>query len=152
MNMIATVLQVNRQGLLVRDDETGQEVQVNMRNGNRFSVGDRVRIAFSGQMTSSIPPQISATSVQRLRPSGPEFLPPPGPSPSPGSSNEVRGVITQRGRNFLMVRENRTGQQYRVEYVFAHHFCVRQQVIVRYDTITLSNPPRVTATDITPIC
>lgn len=139
MNMTATVLQADRQSLLVRNEEA-EEVRVNYRNANNFSVGDRIRITFNGQMTFSIPPQITATSIERLRPA-------PQPVPS-----EVRAVVIQRGRNFLIVINMQNNQQIRVEYPYAHHFCVGQQVIVRYDTITLSNPPRVTATDIIPAC
>lgn len=139
MNMIATVIQVNPRSLLVRDEETGEEVMVFFRNAGSFSVGDRINITFNGQMTLSIPPQITATSIQIL-------------NPIPPIASEIRAVVLQRGRNFLLVRNTQNRQQIQVEYPYAHHFCVQQQVIVRYDSITLSNPPRVTATDIIPLC
>lgn len=141
MIMNATVLRVDRQSLLVRDDATGEEVLVFTPNANRFSVGDRVRIIHSGQMTLSIPPQITAISIQRL-----------GSTPSRPTPSQMRAVVLQRGRNFLIVQDIRDRRQVRVEYSFAHHFCVGQRVDVSYNTITLGNPPRVTATDVTPIC
>lgn len=140
MVMTATVTEVNPQSLLVRNEETGEVVLVIFRDANRFSVGDRVRITYNGQMTFSIPPQITATAIQRLS---------PALRPTP---REVRAVVLQRGRNSLLVQSLRDRQQLRVEYPFAHHFCVGQRVDVRYNTITMSNPPRVTATDILPVC
>lgn len=140
MIMIATVIRVDRQSLLVRNEETGEEFLVFFRDADRFSVGDRVRITYNGQVTLSIPPQITATSIQRL-----------GPAPQP-SQRVMRAVVLQIGRNFLIVQNTRDRQQVRVEYPLARHFCVGQRVDIRYDTITLSNPPRVTATDIIPVC
>ena len=139
MTMTATVIRVNRQSLLVRDEETGEEVLVNVRNTSDFSVGDRVRITYNGQMTFSIPPQITAISIQRI------------PAPQP-SQREMRAIVLQAGRNFLIVQNIRDRQQVRVEYPFARHFCVGQRIDIRYDTLVLSNPPRVTATDIIPVC
>lgn len=138
MVMIATVNRVNRQSLLVTNEQNGEEVLVYFRNAGAFSPGDRISITFNGQMTFSIPPQITATSIQRM---GRESAP-----------SQMRAVVLQRGRDFLIVRNAQTGQQFRVDYAFAHHFCARQQITVRYDTLTLGNPPRVTATDIIPIC
>lgn len=144
MTMNATVLQVNPQSLLVRNEETGEEVLVLFNNTSSFSVGDRIRITFSGQMTLSIPPQITATSIEIIRP-----FPPAPPFPQP---SEMRAVVLQKGINFLLVRNLQNRQLIRVEFPQAHHFCIQQQIIVRYDTITFSNPPRVTATDIISVC
>lgn len=143
MAMNATVIRSNRQSLLVRNEANGEEVMVFFRNANAFSPGDRIRIIFNGQMTMSIPPQISAISIQRLRPA------PPSPHPSP---RQMRAVVLQSGRNALIVRDTRDQRQIRVEYPHAHHFCAGQRVDIRYDTITMSNPPRVSATDIFPVC
>lgn len=142
MNMFATVLQVDSQSLLVRDEATGEEVLVFFPNASRFSVGDRVRITHNGQMTLSIPPQITATAIERLRPT----------TPAPSVPSQMRAIVLQRGRNFLIVWNIQDRRQIRVEYPYAHHFCVQQQVLIRYDTITMTNPPRVTATEITPVC
>lgn len=140
MNMTATVIRVEPRSLLVRNEENGEEVLVFYRNAGNYSVGDRIRINFNGQMTLSIPPQITAISIVRLSPES-------QPTPS-----EIRAVVLQKGRDFLIVRNMQNRQQLRVQYPFAHHFCVRQQVTVRYETITLTTPPTVTATDIIPIC
>jgi len=147
MIMIATVLQVDSRSLLVRDSATGDEVLVLFSGANRFSVGDRVRISYSGEMTFSIPPQITAISIQRIQ----GAVPPPAPQPQP-SPTEMRAVVLQRSRTSLLVRDNQSGRQVRVNYPYAFHFCVRQQIVVSYDTITLSNPPLVNATNITPVC
>lgn len=61
--MQARVLRVNRNNLLVRDCRTGQSVQVNTDRARRFRVGQRIIIQFSGAMTMSIPPQISAIDI-----------------------------------------------------------------------------------------
>lgn len=66
MTMFATVLSVQRGSLMVLDLSTRQRVQVNTRDAFRFRRGDIVRIRYSGAMTMSIPPQISATSIVRV--------------------------------------------------------------------------------------
>lgn len=142
MNMTATVLRVNPQSLLVRDESNGQEVLVLFRGANTFSSGDRIRITFNGQMTPSIPPQITATAIQRLSPAGSQ----------PSGQTEMEAVVLRRGRGYLIVRRVRDRQQIRVEYRDARYFCPNQRVRVSYDTFTFGNPPRVTATDVSPIC
>lgn len=61
--MNATVIHVQCNHMLVCDHATSQEVFVHTNDACRFSVGDQVRIEFSGVMTMSIPPQISATCI-----------------------------------------------------------------------------------------
>lgn len=61
--MYARVLRVRRNNLLVWDRDTGQTVQVNTPNALRFRPGNTVRIEYSGAMTMSIPPQISAARI-----------------------------------------------------------------------------------------
>ena len=68
MTMTATVLNVRQDGLLVRNQRTGQEVQVHTRLARRFRRGDRVLIVYNGIMTMSLPPQITATRIVRLPP------------------------------------------------------------------------------------
>lgn len=94
MTMTATVLRVNPGSLLVRNEANGEEVLVNTRSANRFSPGDRVRITHRGQMTFSIPPQITATSIQRL---GGAPAPPPRPTPPQSALSEMRAIVLQRG-------------------------------------------------------
>jgi len=144
--MFATVIESDSESLLVRDVRTGDEVRVFFRGSDRFMPGDRIIITYSGAMTRSIPPQITATSIQRIA-----SVNPPMPQPQP-TQTEFRGVVLQRRHNSLLVRDTMNGRQVIVNYPYAHHFCVSQQIDVKYDTITLSDPPRVDATDITPIC
>lgn len=66
MTMTADVLEVHPESLLVRDWESGEEVQVNLSCPCRFRPGDRVTIRYDGTMTMSIPPQISAQCIRRL--------------------------------------------------------------------------------------
>lgn len=139
MTMDATVIRTEQRRLLVRDSQSGNEVMVNFNNARRFSSGDHVRITHNGIMTNSIPPQITATAIQRI----------PAPPTPPA---EIRAVILQRSHNSLLVRDMRDGRQIRVNYPFAYHFCVRQQIVVKHDAITMDNPPRVEAKDIIPIC
>lgn len=143
MNMIATVIQSNPGRLLVRDSSTGEEVIVFTRDAGNFVPGDRIMITFSGAMTLSIPPQITAISIQRL----PDFTLPLEPEEA-----EMRATILQTMRNSLLVWDIDNDRDVVVSSPYSHHFCVRQQVIIRYDSIRLSNPPEVTATDIIPIC
>jgi hypothetical protein len=66
--------------------------------------------------------------------------------------SEVQGTVIQKGRNFITVVGTRDRRQYRVEYPYAHHFCLGQQVTVRYNGISWGNPARVSATDVAPVC
>ena len=61
--MHARVLESEQCRLLVCDVHTRQQVLVHADNACRFCPGDCVCIRFSGAMTNSIPPQISADSV-----------------------------------------------------------------------------------------
>lgn len=139
MILNATVLETGRNNLLVRDAATGEEILVHTPNAQFFGPGDHVRIVFDGRMTLSIPPQITATSIQRT-------------GGAPSGASEMRAVILQKGNGFLIVRNLQDNTQYRVNYNMAHHFCVRQRVNIRYDTLTLTSPPTINAVDITPIC
>lgn len=67
MTMTADVLKNNGDSLFVRDWESGQEVQVNLPCPCRLCPGDRVCIRYDGVMTLSLPPQIAAQSVRKLR-------------------------------------------------------------------------------------
>jgi len=144
MIMKATVIQTRPRNLLVRDLETGEEVSVHFQNAARFSAKDRISITYDGKMTRSIPPQITAISIQRLHPSN--------PSPPQSSPTEARVVVLRKGRDFLLVRGVRDNKQMRVNFSHANHFCAGQQIIIRYDTIKMSNPPEVNAIEITPVC
>lgn len=66
MTMRATVLKIKNCSLLVRDHSTSQEVVVHIAATCQFRVGDQVCIQYSGAMTMSIPPQISATCITRI--------------------------------------------------------------------------------------
>jgi len=71
VTMRASVLSVQNDRLVVYDHEMSQEVIVHTPQARRFCVGDYILIHYSGAMTASIPPQISATSISvipRCRP------------------------------------------------------------------------------------
>ena len=63
--MCALVIEVREDALLVRDQSTCQEVQVNTSCAHCYSAGDRICIRYSGAMTNSLPPQISADCIRR---------------------------------------------------------------------------------------
>lgn len=63
--LYATVLEVQNCSLLVCDRQTNQQVLVNARNACCFSVGEAITIYYNGVMTKSIPPQITASCIQR---------------------------------------------------------------------------------------
>lgn len=64
--MRAVVKQVQTCYLLVCDCMTGQEVLVHSPDACHFCVCDRVCIHYSGAMTLSLPPQITATCITKL--------------------------------------------------------------------------------------
>ena len=64
--MTARVLEVGSGFLLVCDQSTCQQVQVNTSNACCYRVGQCLSIQYDGAMTASIPPQISATSICRI--------------------------------------------------------------------------------------
>ena len=64
--MCATVCRACPSYLLVCDHATRQQVVVHTDQACRFPAGTDVRICYDGAMTASMPPQISAQSIQRL--------------------------------------------------------------------------------------
>lgn len=63
----ATVLRAERCRLCVCDHSTQQEIIVHSPCACRFRHGDCVCIRYSGAMTMSIPPQISAACIEKVR-------------------------------------------------------------------------------------
>ena len=63
--MRAQVVEVQEDALLVCDQSTGQQVQVHTSCAHCYSAGDRICIRYSGAMTNSLPPQISADCIRR---------------------------------------------------------------------------------------
>lgn len=144
MVMIATVLRTDARGLLVMDMETGEEVFVNFGNASSFSPGDLVRITYTGTMTPSIPPQISATSVVLLNSIA---------QPQPTYSEIRRATILQVGRGVLIVRDpGHNNRRVTVNYPYAHHFCVGQRVNIQFETAFLNGGLTVNATEVSPTC
>lgn len=64
--MTARVMEVSCNSLLVCDQSTCQQVQVNTSNACCYRAGQCLCIHYDGAMTASIPPQISATSICRI--------------------------------------------------------------------------------------
>lgn len=64
--MHATVLCIECRQLLVCDSDTRQNVIVHTPTTQCFRPGDCICIEYSGAMTMSIPPQISATCITKL--------------------------------------------------------------------------------------
>lgn len=143
MFMNATVIRVNSGNLLVKDLENNQEVLVHYQNTRGLCPGDRIRIEFNGQMTRSIPPQITAISIQRIQHPTP---------PSQSVPTETRATILQRRNNSLLVRDMSNNRQLVVNTRHAHHFCIGQRITVKYDIIIMNNPPEINAIEITAIC
>jgi len=89
--MTGTVLSIGPRTLTVRNEESGEAIVVNFNNPRAFNVGDRVRVTYTGIMTMSEPPQITATNIQLVQPpvhrpppgGGPGHRPPPFPLPPP---------------------------------------------------------------------
>lgn len=145
MILEGVVQQVNPNSLLVREISTNNEILVNAANTRRFSRGDCVRVVHSGQMTFSIPPQIIAGSIQQIRCNQFDHRP-------PGAPSEMTALILQRRQGELLVRDIRNARQIIVVTPHSNHFCRGQRIIVTYDTIRMTNPPRVDARNIRTIC
>jgi len=71
MTMRATVLNVQDDRLLVFDHAMSQNVIVFTPDARRFCVGNHVLIRYSGIMTMSIPPQITAIGISVIPRFGP---------------------------------------------------------------------------------
>ncbi|HIS68935.1 MAG TPA: hypothetical protein IAA58_06165 [Candidatus Gallacutalibacter stercoravium] len=63
--MRARVLRVRNNSMLVYDQNGRQTVVVNTTEALRYRPGERVCILYSGAMTRSIPPQITALCISR---------------------------------------------------------------------------------------
>lgn len=146
MTLDATVLKVYNDRLLVRDFSNNQEIIVHSPDARRFSPGDTVRIFYNGQMTFSIPPQITAISIQKNQ----------CPiAPPQSNASQLRATVLQRGCNSLLVREIGTNKLFIVDCQNFCRFSVGQRIIIQYETIFLNVPPdpsRIVATNITPMC
>lgn len=66
MTMQAIVIRVRPGDLLVFDESMSQTVIVHTPQACRFRVGNCVTIFYSGIMTRSIPPQITAIKIVRI--------------------------------------------------------------------------------------
>ena len=64
--MTARVLEVRCASLLVCDCATGQQVQVNTADACCYRAGECLCIHYDGAMTTSLPPQISASCIHRV--------------------------------------------------------------------------------------
>lgn len=143
----AIIIRINANNILVRDLDTNQEILVHYCNSRQFRLGERIRIEFTGQMTLSLPPQISAISIQRIG----QPAPPP-PPPCQSRPTETRATIQQVRRNSLLVRDMSNNRQLVVNTPHANHFCRNQRIIVTHDSIIMNNPPEINAIAITALC
>lgn len=151
MELDAIVQQVNMNSLLVREIDTNNEYIVNVSNTRGFARGNCVRINHTGQMTLSIPPQITAISIRRIlcNPVRPSFPPRPSSSSRP---SEMTAITLQKRRNELLVRDIDNNRQVIVRTPHADHFCIRQRIVITYDSIRMNNPPEVEAISIRSLC
>lgn len=146
MEMIATVVSSDSRGLLVIDAATGQEVFVNYCCPLAFRPGERVHITYTGAMTFSIPPQISATLVVPYRAT-------PTTPPAQTYSEIRRATILQIRRGVLIVRDpGQNNRQVTVNYPYAHHFCVGNRINIQYETAFLNGGYTINATEVFPVC
>ena len=126
MIKFATVLEVNPDSLLVRDN-SGQEILVYTRNAQQFTPGDFVRIIYNGAMTLSLPPQISAIFVTLVR-----------------RGAQVCGEILSLGRDSFVLRDA-DGAHFQVNWEDTYSLAAGDTVCVQYDgQMTRSIPPQIT--------
>lgn len=69
--MQGVVIETYRDHLHVRDVGKRQRVIVHTSKANQFRPGERILIFYSGAMTMSIPPQITASKIIMLPGTGP---------------------------------------------------------------------------------
>ena len=152
-----------RRGILIRDEDNEQEIMVNVRNTNRFKIGDRCSIAYDGHVIKSVPPQVNASNIQILRP---PFIPvppignirPPVGNIRPPIGNirppvrEMRARVVRRESNFLIVQNNADNQVLRIDTNNARFFCPGTQVTIYHRGTTPGQPPRINLVDILPNC
>ena len=98
VTMIARVLCVECCRLLVCDCCTHQEVLVHTDRACCFSCGDCVCIRYSGAMTMSIPPQITATCIDLHCPCGQKMYKQP-PFPQANRQYTPAGLLSRRFQN-----------------------------------------------------
>jgi hypothetical protein len=151
--MTGTVLSIGPRTLTVRDEESGEAIVVNFNNPRAFNVGDRVRVTYTGVMTASEPPQITATNIQHA-PAGPQFRPPFHPSPPVFTPipREIRAQIIRRENNFLIVRNTANNQILRADTRDARFFCPGRFVTIRFNSISPGLPPRMDVIEVLPVC
>lgn len=126
MIKFATVLEVNPDSLLVRDN-SGQEILVYTRNAQQFTPGDFVRIIYNGAMTLSLPPQISAIFVTLVR-----------------RGARVCGEILSLGRDSFVLLDA-DGAHFQVNWEDTYALSAGDTVCVQYDgQMTRSIPPQIT--------
>ena len=167
MQMTGTVLSIGPRTLTVRNEESGEAIVVNFNNPRAFNVGDRVRVTYTGIMTMSEPPQITATNIQLVQPpvhrpppgGGPGHRPPPFPLPPPPAPpiftpipREIRAQVIRRENNFLIVRNVANNQILRADTRDARFFCVGRFVTIRFNSIFPGLPPRMDVIDVLPVC
>lgn len=87
--MQAVVIENQGNRLLVLDLETRQQVVVHTPQAWMFRPGEQVMIWYSGAMTNSIPPQITALRIQRIPGNEVQPLPPVQPPCRPGQCGPV---------------------------------------------------------------
>ena len=125
MIKFATVLEVNPDSLLVRDN-SGQEILVYTRNAQQFTPGDFVRIIYNGAM--SLPPQLSAIFVTLVR-----------------RGAQVCGEILSLGRDSFVLRGD-DAQEIRVNFPGAAGLTPGGRVCVEFNgAMTRSIPPQIAA-------
>jgi len=147
-------------GMLIRDESDGQQVMINYRDTNRFSIGQRISIIHNGIMSRSFPPQITALSIQILQPAVTPIPPighirPPAVTPPVEDIRppvprirEMRARVVRRARNFLIVQNNANNQILRADTDNARLFRTGMQVIIRYRGIIPECPPWINVVDI----
>lgn len=79
MFMQAVVIESGWDQLLVLDLDTRQQVVVHTPQARMFRPGEQVMVWYSGAMTNSIPPQITALRIQHVPGNGLQPMPPVQP-------------------------------------------------------------------------
>lgn len=126
-SICGVVLSVD-QGFFLMQDNDGGEIHVNYPDTYALAPGESVCVQYNGQMTASIPPQISAISVEH-----------------PRENEIVCGEIQSIGNEYFMLLTD-DSQEIRVNYPLAYEWAPEQIVCVEYDgRMTRSIPPQISA-------
>ena len=126
------ILSLGRDSFVLRDAD-GAHFQVNWEDTYSLSAGDTVCVQYDGQMTRSIPPQITGIAVEQVQ-----------------QTETICGEIQSIGAGFFLLLSD-DAQEIRVNFPEAASLTPGQEVCVEFSgAMTRSIPPQIAAIAVYP--